>query len=110
MPAPRIANPFAGQVTIEVLAAIPGARITVFDAAGVEIADGSGDLIATTRPLIEGELLRAVQSTTQCTSLLAYQVQVYASMAYFLPEPSGMVPVAMSILMLAGWAARSRDV
>ncbi len=104
---PEIRNPFAGQEQIEVLAAVPGARIRVYDSTGAEIADGSGDIITTTRPLVEGELIRATQQIGQCTSSSAYQVEVYASLAA-LPEPGGLVPLAAAIGLLSRMAARRR--
>ena len=106
IPPPEIRNPFAGQVSIEVLAAVPGARISVYDEAGNEVADGSGALIGTTRPLVEGELLRAVQTVGQCTSVTAFQVEVFGSLAFFLPEPNGLIPLAIGWLSLLGWAGR----
>ena len=106
IPAPLIKNPFAGQETIIVLGSVPGARIAVYDEADQQIADGAGDVLATTRPLVEGELLRAVQIVGQCTSLEAYQVQVYATMTILLPEPTGFGPLGAGVLLLAFIAIR----
>ena len=106
IPAPLIQNPFAGQQTIIVLGSVPGARIAVYDEADQQIADGAGDLLATTRPLVAGELLRAVQIVGPCTSLQAYQVEVYATMMVLLPEPTGFGPLGAGLLLLAAIAVR----
>ena len=73
VPAPRIEPPRAGDRTIRLKQAIPGAVIRVWSNSQEEIADGSGDVIALTRPLEPGESLHVTQQLGSCqndTSLL----------------------------------------
>jgi hypothetical protein len=76
IPAPAIQQPFVGQSAVTVTAAIPGARILVYDQALDEIGDGSGGLVPLSRSLVAGDVLLVVQRVGQCTSANAYQVAV----------------------------------
>lgn len=74
--APRIAQPFVGDSHVIVTAAVPGAKIVVYDAALNEIGDGSGSPIGLTRALVAGDVLIVVQKLGRCTSTSAYQISV----------------------------------
>jgi hypothetical protein len=75
LPAPLIETPIAGNDFVIVAESLPGARIMIFDSAGVEIGDGSGTVIFLSRPIIAGETLIVVQQLGECTGQFVYRVQ-----------------------------------
>ena len=72
--APRIAQPFVGDVSVTVTNSAPGARILVYDAGSAEIGDGMGFEIGLTRALVQGDVLTVMQRIGDCVSDEAYQV------------------------------------
>lgn len=74
IPAPVIAPPFVGNSHVNVLDAIPGARILVFDAGGAEIGDGSGVIVVLNRAIVAGDVLTVVQKVGDCISTNGYRV------------------------------------
>ena len=76
LPAPRIRHPLVGDTLVILTEAIPGARIRVYDASGVEIGDGSGTVIALSRAVDGTDNLTIVQSVGKCTGQSAFQVNV----------------------------------
>jgi len=76
LPAPRIFTPIAGNNFVVVWQAIPGARIHVYDAASIEIGDGSGDIIWLSRALTASDVLTVVQQVGECTSKAGYRISV----------------------------------
>ena len=103
-PAPRIRPPNDGDTTIEVLESIPGARVQVYTLGGEEIADGSGRVLTTRRPIAAGEILIAKQTIGQCMSETGWQVTALM----FVPEPAGALPLAVGLLGLLFGAHRRR--
>jgi hypothetical protein len=74
--APRLEPPRAGQDLVVVAEAVPGATIRIYDAADIEVGDGSGVVVGLSRELISSDVLRAVQQVGACTSAEAYQIEV----------------------------------
>ena len=102
LPAPRIRKPGDGDERIIVLEAIPGARIQVYTDAGEEIADGSGSVIATRRPIQATEILIAVQTVGKCRSATGYQVVALM----FAPEPRFLLQLVAGLSALAALERR----
>ena len=76
IPAPAIQQPFVGATSVTVTDSIAGARILVYDNAGVEIGDSSGSVIALSRTLVAGDVLTVVQKVGECISANGYRVTV----------------------------------
>ena len=76
LPPPRIRTPIVGETYVVVIDKIPGARIHVYDAANIEIGDGSGNIITLSRTLVAGDVVTVVQQVGECTSQNGYQVSV----------------------------------
>jgi hypothetical protein len=74
LPAPKIAHPIVGNNYVVVIDAVPGARIRVYDAANIEIGDGSGTVIILTRALTGADTITVVQQIGECTSKTGYRV------------------------------------
>ncbi|MEJ2618808.1 MAG: hypothetical protein P8163_00830 [Candidatus Thiodiazotropha sp.] len=74
--APRIAQPFVGDMHITVTDAVPGAHVIIYDSGLNEIGDGSGSPIGLIRPLVVGDVLTVIQKVGDCTSSTAYQISV----------------------------------
>jgi hypothetical protein len=74
LPAPRISHPIVGNNYVVVTQSVPGARIRVYDAGGVELGDGSGTIIVLTRPLTGADTITVVQQIGECTSKTGYRV------------------------------------
>lgn len=72
--APRISHPIVGNNYVVVTQSVPGARIRVYDAGGVELGDGSGTIIVLTRPLTGADTITVVQQIGECTSRTGYRV------------------------------------
>ena len=79
----------------------------VYDESGQEIADGSGTLIATSRPLLAGEILTAAQEVGPRTSNTVFQVMTNKKLM-LTPEPGSMAMLATGILALL-WLSRKRS-
>ncbi|SDI55040.1 Outer membrane protein assembly factor BamB, contains PQQ-like beta-propeller repeat [Paraburkholderia steynii] len=77
LPAPRIRRPSAGDTFVEVIEAVPGARIHV-KVNGHEIGDGGGAIVTLTptHPLADGELVEVWQQLGDCISQWVFQVTV----------------------------------
>ncbi|MFQ3246240.1 MAG: hypothetical protein ACI9SP_002892 [Arenicella sp.] len=74
LPAPRIAQPLVGDITVTVTQYVAGAQIQIYDANGNEIADGSGNDVGLTRPIESGDVLTVVQRLGECVSREAYRI------------------------------------
>jgi hypothetical protein len=74
LPAPRIAQPFVGDVSITVTNHVAGARVQAFDAGGAEIADASGAVVGLTRALVQGDTLTVTQRLGRCVSREGYRI------------------------------------
>ena len=75
LPAAKFRPPMPGDTTIELFEFVPGSRIQVY-VGTEEIGDGSGPLLALTRPLAEGETVTVVQSLGRCRGDLVYVLPV----------------------------------
>lgn len=67
--------PRAGDTEIRLIDPVPGARIRIF-ASGQEIGDGGGSVIQLDRPLVDGEVVIAVQSLDGCIASMSNVVRV----------------------------------
>jgi hypothetical protein len=76
LPPPRIRHPSVGDTVVVVTSAVPGARIRVTTSLNEELGDGSGSVIALSRPITSADVLLVVQQIGDCTSSLAYRVSV----------------------------------
>jgi hypothetical protein len=76
LPAPRIRVPLVGDNYVVVTAAIPGARIRVYDQANVELGDG-GVVIILRRPLTGADTITVTQQVGDCRGLTGYRVGVH---------------------------------
>ena len=76
LPAPRIRHPLVDDTHVVLTESVPGARIRVYDASGVELGDGSGTVIALSRAVNGTDNLTIAQSVGKCTSELGFQVNV----------------------------------
>lgn len=76
LPAPAIAHPVAGQDWVLVTDSVPGARVRVFDASGIELGDGSGDVIWLNRAITAADVLTVVQQVGDCVSDEGYRISV----------------------------------
>jgi hypothetical protein len=76
LPAPRILHPIVGTNYVVVAQSVPGARIRVYDAANIEIGDGSGTIIVLSRVITGTDTLTVVQQVGECTSKTGYRVSV----------------------------------
>lgn len=74
LPAPMIAQPFAGDTSVTVTSFVPGARILVFDAGSNEIGDASGTEVGLVRALVAGDVLTVVQRLEDCVSREGYRI------------------------------------
>ena len=72
LPPPEIRRPVVGSDEVIVTSAVPGARIVVFDDAGVELGDGSGTVILLNRAIVAGDRLTVIQYLGSCTGQLSY--------------------------------------
>jgi len=77
LPPPRIAFPIAGESEVSVLSSIPGARIRLYDASRIEIADGAGTRIRLTPPrrFVLGDVITAVQQVGACVGTTGYEIK-----------------------------------
>jgi hypothetical protein len=76
LPAPRIRLPQAGATFVVITESATGARIRVYDAAGIEIGDGAGTVILLSRTITAADTLTVVQQLGECTSGTGYRVSV----------------------------------
>ena len=76
LPPPRIRHPRAGDTSVVVTEAVPGARVRVYDAANEEIGDGSGHVVALRRAVTASDTLTVTQQVGSCTSRQGYRVSV----------------------------------
>ncbi len=74
--APRILHPIVGTNYVVVSQSVPGARIRIYDAGGIEIGDGSGTVIVLRRTITNTDTLTVVQQVGKCTSKNGYRVSV----------------------------------
>lgn len=74
-PPARIRPPVPGDLQVEVIESVPGARILIF-AGGVEIGDGGAPLVTLKRPLMTGETLIVLQRIGTCDSQEVHEVPV----------------------------------
>ncbi len=78
LPPAKIKRPAPGDDYVEVTESVPGARIRIY-VGTEEIADGGGSPIKLTRAVVEGEVLRVVQSLGDCTSQWIFEIPVGCS-------------------------------
>lgn len=74
-PPVRMRAPRAGDSEIRLIDPVDGARIRIF-ASGQEIGDGGGSVVQLDRPLVEGEVVIAVQSLDGCIASTSHVVTV----------------------------------
>lgn len=72
--APVLQQPFVGDDFVAVTESLPGATILIYDEGQTEIGDGAGATIQLSRPLIEGDVITAVQATEVCSSANGFQI------------------------------------
>lgn len=76
LPAPKISHPIVGNAYVVVIEAVPGARVHVYDAGGVELGDGSGTVVTLNRALTSADTITVVQQLGQCFGKVGYRVSV----------------------------------
>ena len=76
LPAPRIRHPGVGDTYVVVTQSVPGARIHVYDAASIEIGDGSAPVVFLTRPVTGADTLTVIQQVGECLGKTGYRVSV----------------------------------
>lgn len=89
LPAPVIAPVQAGDTSITVLNAVPGARIQVYRN-GIEIGDSSGSVILLSQPVERGDVLYVIQSVGNCVSDTARVVEVRCVAPPVGGDPAGL--------------------
>jgi hypothetical protein len=89
LPAPIIAPVQAGDTSLRVLNAVPGARIQVYRN-GIEIGDSSGSVILLSQPVQHGDVLYVIQSVGNCVSDTARVVEVRCVAPPVGGDPAGL--------------------
>lgn len=89
LPAPVIAQVQAGDPSITLLNAVPGARIQVYRN-GIEIGDSSGSVILLSQPVEHGDVLYVIQSVGNCVSGTARVVEVRCVAPPVGGDPAGL--------------------
>jgi hypothetical protein len=74
LPAPQIEAPRVGATTVTVIESMPGARIRITVAGGVELADGTGPVLALRRPVALGDVLTASQQSGDCRGPFGFRI------------------------------------
>lgn len=75
LPPAKIRTPAPGDVQVEVIEYVPGARI-IITAGGSEVGDGGPPLVNLTRPLVNGEEVIVYQQIGTCRSRWTYHINV----------------------------------
>ncbi len=77
LPAPIIRVPLVGDNYVVVSAAVPGARIRVYDSSNTELGDGSGTVIILRRALTGADTVTVTQQVGDCRGRTGYRVSVH---------------------------------
>lgn len=89
LPAPVVAPVQAGDISITVVNAVPGARIQVYRN-GIEIGDSAGSVILLSQPVEHGDVLHVIQSLGNCVSETARVVEVRCVAPPLGSDPAGV--------------------
>jgi hypothetical protein len=74
LPAPQIEAPRVGATTVTVIESMPGARIRITDATGIELADGTGPVLTLRRAVVLSDVLTASQQSGDCKGPFGFRI------------------------------------